>query len=91
MNVNETLAEREKTHGDFKAQARTAQKLKGVMHQSENWLELSAWQQIALDMIAVKISRVLHGDPNHHDSWHDISGYSTLVLRQLEICDKPEA
>ena len=34
-------------------------------------------------MIAVKISRILTGDPSHADNWHDIAGYATLVERRL--------
>jgi len=41
----------------------------------------------ALDMFAVKIGRLLLGNPNHIDSWHDIAGYATCVenyLKELE-------
>lgn len=35
-------------------------------------------------MIAVKIARILVGDCNHPDHWHDIAGYATLVADRLE-------
>ena len=40
--------------------------------------------QHALDMIAVKLGRILAGDPNYVDNWRDIAGYATKVLEQLE-------
>ena len=30
-----------------------------------------------------KIARILNGDSNYHDSWHDIIGYAKLVADQL--------
>ena len=45
--------------------------------------ELSPDQAEALDMIAHKIARILNGDPNHHDHWHDIAGYATLIADRL--------
>jgi len=35
-------------------------------------------------MIAHKIGRILNGDPDYQDSWHDIIGYARLVERQLQ-------
>lgn len=34
-------------------------------------------------MIVHKIGRILNGDPNYADSWHDIAGYATLIDQQL--------
>ena len=35
-------------------------------------------------MIANKIGRILNGDPNYPDSWHDIAGYATLIENELQ-------
>lgn len=64
-------------------QSSVAARLKAVLHSSPNWSRLSPDQQEALDMNAVKTSRILCGDPDFHDHWHDISGYSTLVADRL--------
>lgn len=29
------------------------------------------------------MKRILNGDPDYHDSWHDIAGYAQLVADQL--------
>lgn len=82
--LNKILSERKKTHGDFRKQARTAFSLKKVMRCTPGWGQISPEKTEALDLIAVKISRILHGDPNHTDSWEDIAGYATLISRELK-------
>ena len=81
-NINETLAERQKTHGEFKSHAEISQKLKMVLR--ERGGGLSDMQREGLDMILHKVARILNGNPNHKDHWDDISGYATLVSRSLE-------
>ena len=39
----------------------------------------------ALDMIALKLSRILSGQANFRDHWDDIAGYAKLAS---EACDK---
>jgi hypothetical protein len=83
MNVDETLIERGTRYGKFKDQAHICQMLKETMRMTEGWLNLSADQAEALEMIQHKIARILNGDPDYHDSWHDIAGYSKLVADRL--------
>ena len=45
---------------------------------------LSPDQDDALTMIAVKISRIVNGDPDYSDNWRDIAGYATLVADRLD-------
>ena len=84
VDIQSTLAERGKTHGDFSRQSQTAQSLKEVMRHTDNWENLLPHQREALELIATKISRVLNGNPVWHDTWHDMAGYSTLVANGLE-------
>jgi hypothetical protein len=35
-------------------------------------------------MICSKLARLACGDADHVDSWHDIAGYATLVVKDLE-------
>lgn len=83
MSVENTLDERAPTHGDFIKNTVTMQDLKNIMRDTPNWKTLYPYQRETLDMIAHKIGRILHGDPNHIDSWHDVAGYATLVEREL--------
>ena len=83
MTIQKTLKERQKTHGDFKTHAEISQQIKSVLWQ-HGYQELSPSQCEALEMIAHKIARILNGNPNVHDHWHDIAGYATLVANELE-------
>lgn len=81
--LEETLKDRGEKYGRFIDHAMTTQWLKKVMHSQDKWPVLAADQKEALEMIAHKIGRILNGDPNYADSWHDIAGYAELVAKRL--------
>lgn len=82
-DINETLQERGNRYGDFKGHARITQNIKRTMQDSPNWRRLSDDKKEALEMVAHKIGRILNGDPEYGDSWHDIGGYTKLVEDEL--------
>lgn len=92
--IQATLAERGKRYGEFRGHARITQELKRVIAVHTPGLRLlengttaphlAADQQEALDMICHKIGRILNGDPDYADSWHDIAGYAQLVADRLQ-------
>lgn len=82
-DIAETLAERGSRYGSFVEHARIAQQIKAAMADSPNWAKLAPDQREALEMIAHKAARILNGDPDFHDSWHDIIGYTKLVADRL--------
>jgi len=88
MTIEQTLAERGKRYGEFYKHAFITQRLKAVMQSEVQWQVLTHSQQEALEMIAHKIGRILNGDPNYADSWHDIAGYAKLVEDELNACIK---
>lgn len=83
-DINATLAERGGRYGTFENQARICQNIKRAFADSPNWEALADDQRECLDMLANKVGRILNGDPNYHDSWHDIIGYTKLVADRLE-------
>lgn len=85
-SMDALLAKREAQYGSFMFSANIAIRLKGVMHNAiaQKDVHLAPDQMLALDMIAVKISRILSGNPSHKDSWVDIAGYAKLVSDRLE-------
>lgn len=83
MEIEKTLQERGRVYGDFLTQGKITQSLKSLMRSYRGWEDLHCDQREALDMIASKISRILNGDPNYVDSWHDISGYATLIEKRI--------
>lgn len=84
-DIDSTLAERGNRYGTFIGQADIAQTFKKLQRgfAIDRKTILSSSQQEALDMIFNKIARILNGDPNYADSWHDIAGYATLIDKEL--------
>ena len=86
MDVQETLSDRDKTHGHYPHVAQTIQELKELAHIADYRARqhnperprMTPAQAEGLDMILHKIGRILNGDPNTADHWHDIAGYATL-------------
>jgi len=82
-DISKTLTERESQHGAFMNQAEISQALSEVMHRARNYRNLTPYQRESLEMIQVKIARILEGNPGHADHWRDIAGYATLAWEQL--------
>lgn len=102
-DINTTLIERGKNYGDFKGHALFTQMFKTLMEadwEALGWLlneakiaklestSRTASQREALEMIAHKLGRILNGNANYADSWHDIAGYATLIENQINNKDK---
>lgn len=85
MSIEKTLQERASRYGDFTVHASIAQNLQCTMHTSPSWERLTDVQKQALTVIADKIARILSGDPNYEDNWHDIQGYAKLAEERLGI------
>ena len=82
-DITATLAERHATHGNFIDNANYSQRLKAVMHDSNNWYDYAPIQQEALEYLACKLARILSTLGRNPDDWHDLAGYSTLVEKWL--------
>lgn len=72
------IEERAKTHGSWFDQSLLQNLIKADMHSASRWHLLTASQKEALDMIAVKVSRIVCGNPSEPDHWDDIMGYAKL-------------
>jgi hypothetical protein len=85
QDITETLQERGKRYGSFTGHAAVTQQLKTVIARTlqARGRALAHDQQEALDMICHKIGRIINGDPDYADSWHDIAGYAQLVADRL--------
>jgi hypothetical protein len=86
LPVDDMLTERGKRYGKFVDHARVTQDLKIAVRAflAVQGKRLADDQQEAIDMIFHKVGRVVCGDPNYVDSWADIAGYATLIVRRLE-------
>ncbi len=73
---------RQSTHGDFRTNARLSQKLKEIYRSYEGWAHLDDVEKEVLDMISLKISRILSGKSLERQHWEDIEGYAHLALKE---------
>lgn len=91
VNIRSVLTERGAKHGDYTEQARITQNLKAMARNSVNWKEarLSSVETDAIEMILVKLGRILAGDPHHRDHWDDIAGYATLAADRAPQIKQP--
>ena len=88
MSINKTLEQRGSRYGKFKDVAATTYALREILRDASNHAHMTYEQVIALDMICNKMARIVNGDPSYIDNWHDISGYATLVERELNITNR---
>lgn len=84
-SIDSTLEQRGNRYGTFKGHSELSQRLSGAIryHCIMNDKNLSDVHTEALSMICHKIARIVNGDPNYDDSWRDIAGYATLVVKHL--------
>lgn len=82
-NVSDTLAERGQRYGAFKDHASIAQGLQEVLWESPGWYRLQPDVRQMCVVITDKIARILNGDPDYTDNYHDIQGYAKLVEDRL--------
>src|SRR5438874_171034 len=83
MSTQDTLKDRQERYGEFIDNAEIAQNLKEELHHTKGWRELSADKCEALDMIMSKIARILTGNPEYPDNWHDIQGFAKLIENKI--------
>lgn len=85
QTIEATLAERQSTYGNFEDVAFVTENIMSILAQVRvNGLnELPHTHRMALYMIASKMARIVNGDFNHLDSWHDIGGYSKLIEKLI--------
>ena len=79
--IDATLAERQSQYGSFEDVAFVTENIMATLAKarSNGLQDLPHTHRMALYMIASKMARIVNGDFNHLDSWHDIGGYSKLI------------
>lgn len=96
QDIQQTLNQRGSTHGPAKVQFYLTQVLKESMRgrprrmasSSVNAEIIKMWEgldpvaQEALDTIMMKAARIICGQADFHDHWHDIQGYSKIGERE---------
>ncbi len=91
MTPEELVAQRHHTHGVYEQMAMTSQQLKSTIRTlCPKFVHLKPEHQEALDMICVKLSRIMCGNDMFKDHWDDIAGYATLGAMATEPAAQPE-
>lgn len=80
--VEKILEERGSKYGEFTDVAEVAKEIQESVLLRCGPLE--PFKLVAIQNIAMKLSRLANGDSNHVDSWIDIAGYAQLVVNELE-------
>lgn len=83
-DVDAILNERGSRYGSYVETARVSQNIKRAMADSPNWGALPDDMRETLEMLALKIARLLNGDPEYVDNVIDIIGYAQLVADRLQ-------
>lgn len=81
-----TIQERANSHGDYADVARTSQAIKQVIRNAvgdQPHNVITPAQQESMELIAMKLARIIHGNRNEVDHWRDIAGYATLITNKL--------
>ena len=77
-SINDVLDEREETHGDFRDVSDVYYALQNALYQ--NGFDKREYIAV-LDMLCMKMARIVSGDPTHEDHWIDLGGYSEIGRR----------
>lgn len=83
-DVNKTLDDREKDYGNYEDLSSLLESIMAAYSLGQNYWRMPAYQRVSLYMDAMKTARILNGDFNKIDSWHDKAGYAQLVVKQLK-------
>lgn len=81
--TTETLDEREEEYGSYTNLSDILESIISAYACSKNWEDMEPYQRVSLYMDAMKTARILNGNPDNIDSWHDKAGYSELVVKEL--------
>ena len=78
------LNEREKTHGDYSLVAAVSQALKSALRLGP-YDEVPAIHRESLEMICVKMARIVCGNHWERDHATDIAGYANLIIKTIIV------
>lgn len=89
-SIHQTLEDREKEYGDYAKKARLIQDLLNTINKPHHNVRLHDPAHMeTIHMIFHKLARVLIGNEDNPDHWHDIAGYAMLSERiALQYAEK---
>ena len=92
--VSEITAKRGSVYGSFLHNALVAQAIKAALrnipdpdNEGLRWENLPLDVREGLDLIALKMSRIVTGDAQYLDNWDDIGGYAKIVADRIRAAN----
>jgi hypothetical protein len=82
--IEATLDERGARYGSYAEKAAIIQQMKESMRAGSSWAGMAPDMKESLEMVVSKVGRIVTGDADYSDSWHDIIGYTKLVEDRLK-------
>lgn len=90
QSTDEIIEERS-VYGDYESNAGLSQALKEVIRCHPKFHALPYDVKESLELIILKMSRIVNGDFTYIDNWFDIQGYALLIEKRLiEETEKQE-
>lgn len=89
-DLDQTLADRKNTYGDYPGKAAFIQAVKAQMRAAPSWGKCTPAMQESLDMDIHKTARILWGEPAHLDNWVDKLGYIQLAVDEFMCQPYPQ-
>lgn len=86
--IQETLKQRGNVHGDFWQSAATRDAMMSSAEHTPNYYNMEPAQRRSISMIIEKMARILWGDANCADHWHDIAGYAALIDNKISTSEE---
>jgi hypothetical protein len=83
MKTEEILAERGNKYGEYAENARVMQRIKDALRSGRSWDKAPDTVKEALECVALKLGRIVNGDPLYDDNYRDAIGYLTLALEDI--------
>lgn len=81
--IDQILEQRGKAYGDYRDLARTSQRLKNTLFHAPHWQSLPPVAREGLEMICLKMARIVHSGTIHEDSFKDLAGYVRLMTKYM--------
>lgn len=83
QTIESTLSQRQTKYGCYEDVAQVTQQILSALRIG-NYDKLPAPMKESLHMIASKMARIVNGDPEYFDNWHDIGGYAKLIEKLIK-------
>lgn len=84
--IESILSERDDVYGTFEKVSRLYTNLTTSVEGADVLLDYKV--KCSIDMIMMKIARIVSGDQYYRDNWADIAGYAMLIVNSIDAMEE---